>query len=199
MDNFLKRIKTSSLTNAVLYAGLGLILLFWPVTSVSVLCSALGAVLLILGAVNIIVFLMHRDGSLYFGGMLVLGVVLAAMGVWIMMSPQLVAVLVPRVIGILIFLHGVRQLGNAVTLQRSGFSRWGAALILSIVTLALGAFLVFYSFSILSTIIRIIGLFLLYDGISDIWITTRVSQVTKQAEKDADAQSNAQDVEFRED
>lgn len=195
MDNFLKSIKTSSLMNAVLYAGLGIVLLFWPVTSVSVLCWALGAVLLVLGAVNIIMFLIHRDGSLYFGGMLVLGIVLAAMGVWIMMSPQMVAVLVPRVIGVLICIHGANHLGVAVTLQRSGYAHWGTALLQAIVALAMGAFLVLYSFTVLSTIVRIIGLFLLYDGVT----STCIFQILKQVERDARTKANAEDVEFRED
>ncbi len=65
-------------------------------------------------------------------------------------------------------------------------------------TLVLGAVLVFYSFTVLSTIVRIIGIFLLYDGLSDIWITSQVSKAAKQAARDSEAQANAVDVEFTE-
>ena len=89
-----------------------------------------------------ILFLTHRDGSLYSGGILVLGIILAALGVWIIASPQLVAVLVPRVIGALICIHGIGDLGDAIALRRADHPRWTAALILGLVTLVLGAVLV---------------------------------------------------------
>lgn len=196
MNSFFKKIKTNSLVNAVIYAVLGLVLILWPVTSASMLCLALGAVLLICGIIDVILFLTHRDGSLYSGGMLVLGIILAALGAWIIASPQLVAVLVPRVIGALICIHGAGDLGDAVMLHRANHPRWATALILGLVTLALGAVLVFYSFTVLSTIVRIIGFFLLYDGISDIWITAQISKAMKQEAKDAEAQANAVDADF---
>jgi len=198
MDRFLKKIKINSLINAIIYAVLGLVLVVWPVTSASVLCLALGAVLLICGVIDVILFLTHRDGSLYSGGILVLGIILASLGVWIIASPQLVAVLVPRVIGVLICIHGIGDLGDAIALRRADHPRWTAALILGLVTLVLGAVLVFYSFTVLSTIVRIIGIFLLYDGLSDIWITSQVSKAAKQAARDSEAQANAVDVEFTE-
>ncbi|MEA4941805.1 hypothetical protein SDC9_124982 [bioreactor metagenome] len=198
MNGFFKKIKINSLLNAVVYTALGLVLILWPVTSASMLCLALGAVLLLCGIIDVILFLTHRDGSLYSGGMLVLGIILAALGAWIIASPQLVAVLVPRVIGVLICIHGLGDIGDAVTLHRADYPRWSAALILGLVTLALGAVLIFYSFTVLSTIVRIIGFFLLYDGVSDIWITRQVSKATKQAAKDAEAQANAVDADFTE-
>lgn len=179
MNNFLKRVKLNALVTAILCALIGVVLIVWPVVSASVLCLALGAVLLICGMVNVLFFCTHRDGSLYSGGMLVLGVILAALGCWIIASPGLVAVLVPRVIGLLICVHGVADLSDALRLRRLRYPRWTAALLLGLVTLALGAVLVFYSFSVLSTIVRIIGIFLFYDGASDIWITAQVSRALK--------------------
>ncbi len=196
MNGFLKKIKTNSLVNAFIYAILGLVLVLWPVTSASMLCLALGAVLLICGVIDGILFLTHRDGSLYSGGMLVLGIILAALGAWIIASPQLVAVLVPRVIGVLICIHGAGDIGDAVALRRANYPRWTGALILGLVTLVLGAVLIFYSFTVLSTIVRIIGFFLLYDGVSDVWITWQVSKAVKHAAKDAEAQANAVDTDF---
>lgn len=198
MNGFFKKVKINSLVNAALYTALGLVLILWPVTSASMLCLALGAVLLLCGIIDVILFLTHRDGSLYSGGMLVLGIILAALGAWIIASPQLVAVLVPRVIGALICIHGLGDIGDAVTLRRTDYPRWTAALILGLVTLALGAVLIFYSFTVLSTIVRIIGFFLLYDGVSDIWITAQVSKAAKQSAKDAEAQANAVDTDFTE-
>ncbi len=197
MVDLLKKVKANALVSAALYAALGIVLLIWPALSTNVLCTALGAVLVLCGIVDIFVFLSNRDGSLYAGFHLVLGIVLSAVGVWLMARPTLVAVIIPRIIGILIVIHGVSDLGDAVTLRRNGYARWTTALLLGLVTLALGAILIFSPFQTFTTVVRLIGLFLLYDGVSDFWISTRVSRAVKQAAQDAKSKQDAVDVDFR--
>lgn len=198
MSDLLKKIKTNSLATAILYAVLGVVLLVWPGVTAKLFCTVLGLVLVVCGIVDIITFLTHRDGTLYAGSRLVLGVILAVLGIYIMSQPSLVSVVIPRIIGILICVHGVGDIGDAITLQRNGYARWGAALALGIITLALGALLVYDPFDAFNTVVRIIGAFLLYDGISDVWIVSRVSSTLKQAAKDAKAAANAVDVDFTE-
>ena len=197
MNGLFKRIKTNALLTAVLYTALGAVLLFWPELSTSVLCTVLGLILVVCGLIDIAVFLRCRDGSLYAAAHLVVGVVLAAVGVWLMARPTLVAVVIPRIIGILICVHGASDLGDAVTLRKNRSTRWTAALLLGLVTLALGTVLVFDPFEAFTTVVRMIGVFLIYDGVSDNWITTQVSKAVRQAEKDSNAARNAVDVEYR--
>ncbi len=197
MNSVLQRIKTNSLITALIYALLGLSLLIWPGVSTDILCILLGVVLLGCGIIDGIIYLSNRDGSLYSTAHLLLGIVLAVIGIWIMRSPGLIISVIPRVIGILICIHGLADVSDAMTLRRSGYGRWSTALILGILTLALGAVLVYDPFDAVNTVMRVLGFFLLYDGVSDIWITTRVSQVLKQAEKDAKAQADAVDVDFK--
>lgn len=197
MYDFLKKIKTNAFITAVLYAALGLVLLIWPALSTNVLCTALGLVLVLCGVVDMFVFLGNRDGSLYAGFHLVLGIILTAVGVWLMARPTLVAVILPRIIGVLICIHGASDLGSAVTLRKNGYSRWTTVLVLGLVTLALGAVLVVSPFETFTTVVRLIGLFLLYDGVSDLWITSRVSKTLRQAAKAAQAEKDAVDVDFR--
>ncbi|MEG1988433.1 MAG: DUF308 domain-containing protein [Oscillibacter sp.] len=200
MRNLLKRIKTNSILTAIIYTLLGLVLLVWPALSANVLCTALGLTLVLCGAVDVVIFLFNRDGSLYAGFHLVFGIILIAVGLWLTASPALIAVLIPRILGILICIHGVSDVGHAITLQRGGDGRWGLALALGLVTLALGGVLVFNPFQAFTTVVRVIGAFLVYDGLSDIWIAARVSKVVKQtAEKQSAQQPDpaaAVDVEF---
>lgn len=197
MSDLLKRIKTNALLTAALYAALGLVLLVRPELSAAVLCTALGLILVVCGLIDIIVFLRSRDGSLYAAAHLVAGVVLAAVGVWLISRPTLISVVIPRIIGVLICVHGASDIGDALTLRKNGSSRWSAAALLGLVTLLLGAVLVFNPFEAFTTVVRIIGAFLIYDGVSDIWITTQVSKAIRQAERDSNAARNAVDVEYR--
>jgi uncharacterized membrane protein HdeD (DUF308 family) len=196
MSELLKKIKTNSLVTALLYTALGVILLAKPDLSISLLCMVLGAILLICGVVDVILFLAHRDGSLYSGFHLVAGVILGALGIWIMTQPVLIVSIIPRIIGILICIHGVCDIADAVTLQRGKFQRWGTALILALLTLLLGVILVVRPFGVLTTAVRIIGAFLLFDGLSDVWIAVCVGKVQRQAKKDEAAQQSAVDVDY---
>lgn len=197
MNSLLKRIKTNALLTAALYAALGLVLLIRPELSATVLCTALGLILVVCGLIDIAAFLRNRNGSLYAGAHLVTGIVLASVGLWLMSRPTLISVVIPRIIGVLICVHGAGDLSDAVTLRKNGSPRASAALLLGLVTLVLGAVLVFNPFEAFTTVVRVIGLFLLYDGVSDIWITTQVDRAVRQAEKDSNAARNAVDVEYR--
>jgi uncharacterized membrane protein HdeD (DUF308 family) len=197
MDSFLKRFKTNAVFSALLYAALGLVLLLWPEVSTSILCGLLGVVLVVCGLVDILTFLRLRDGTLYASAHLVKGVILAAVGVWLLSSPALIAVVIPRIIGILICFHGASDLQDAASLRKNDSSRWTAALALGLVTLALGVVLVVDPFEAFTTVVRVIGAFLIYDGVSDLWIAVQVGKAAKRAAADAEAQRNAVDVEFR--
>lgn len=120
MSDLLKRLKTNALLSAALYALLGLVLLVWPELSTSVLCFALGLILLLCGLGDVIEFLRHRDGSLYAALHLGVGVILAAVGLWLISQPTLVTVVIPRVVGVLICVHGFGDVGDAVTLRKNG-------------------------------------------------------------------------------
>ena len=178
MRDFLKQIQANALLSAALYTLLGL-------------------VLTICGVINILVFLSHRDGTLYAGFLLITGIILAVVGIWLMARPTLVTVIIPRIIGLLVCVHGFRDIRDTLSLKKSGSSRWTAALLLGAVTLVLGAILVLAPFEAFTTVVRLIGAFLIYDGISDIWITTQVSKAVRDAAKASNAARDAVDVEYR--
>ena len=193
--NILKRIKTNAIISSILYVLLGLALLLRPELSTTVLCTALGVVLILRGLSDILDFVFHRDGSLYYSLHLVAGIVLAAVGVWLVTRPTLIAVVIPRIIGVLILFHGLKDLGDAMTLRKNKSPRALAAMILGLVTIALGALLVVNPFSAFATVVRIIGIVLIYDGVSDLWITSEVTRAVRLAEKEL--QGEVIDVDYK--
>ena len=61
MKDKLTRLKFNALAAAWLYVGLGLVLIIWPDASSSIICYAIGAVLLVCGIVAIVSFLLNKD------------------------------------------------------------------------------------------------------------------------------------------
>ena len=53
--------------------------------------------------------------------------------------------------------------------------------------MAFGGVLIFNPFEAVEMVVRMIGIFLIYDGLSDIWILSRVSKVKRNKEKIIDA------------
>ncbi len=49
--------------------------------------------------------------------------------------------------------------------------------------MVLGGILVYNPFEVAETVVRFIGIFLIYDGVSDIWILSRVFKVKRDKEK----------------
>ena len=195
MKNLLKRIKANALLSALIYTVLGVVLLVWPELSTNVLCTALGLVLLVSGISDILEFVFQRDGSLYYNLQLGLGVILCAVGGWLLLRPTLIAVIIPRIIGVLVCFHGFKDFGDALTLRKNKSPRATAALLLGIITILLGVALVVNPFSAFTTVVRIIGLVLIYDGVSDLWITSQVSYAIKLADKEL--QGEVIDVDYQ--
>lgn len=197
MENFFKRIKANYMVSAALLTLFGLILLIWPKTSTTVLCIALGCVLIICGAIRLAVFLANRDGSLYSSMNLLSGIVLLAVGMWIVVKPEGIMFVVPIVIGVVVIFHGVHDFGQAVNLYKADYGKWWIALLLGVITAGLGILLLVNPFEAIETVVRVVGICLMYDGISDMWIVSRVSKTIKQARQDL-AALDAEYVESKE-
>ena len=184
MENFLKKVKANYMVGAAFLALFGLVLLIWPKTSTTVICMALGCVLIICGVIRLVVFWLNRDDSLYSTMNLVSGIVLVAVGVWIVVKPETIMVMVPIVIGIIVIFHSFHDFGQAASLYKASYDKWWVALLLGLITAGLGILLAVNPFEAAETIVRVIGICLIYDGISDMWIVSRVAKTVKQARQE---------------
>ena len=175
----LKKLKTNIVISALLCILFGIVLVVWPDLSMQIVCTAVGAFLLIGGGVRLAVYFMTRDGSVYAQMNLAMGIVLAVVGVWILLQPDKVLAIIPIIVGIVIILHGVNNLRQAVTLCQEKYDKWWVVLILGLLTVGFGVLLIVRPFEALDTVVMMIGISLIFDGISDIWIVSRIYRVAK--------------------
>lgn len=183
----LKKLKTNVVISAALCILLGIVLVVWPGLSMQIVCTAIGAVLLIGGGVRLAAYFTAKDGSVYSQMNLITGIILAVVGIWILLQPDKVLAIIPIIVGIVIALHGVNNLQQAVTLCKEQYDKWWVALILGLLTVGFGVLLIFKPFAALDTAVRLIGVFLIYDGVSDIWIVSRLYRTAKTLKREADA------------
>lgn len=185
--SFLKKLKTNVVISAALCILLGIVLVVWPDLSMQIVCTAIGAVLLIGGGVRLAAYFTTKDGSVYAQMNLIMGIVLAVVGVWILLQPGKVLAIIPIIVGIVIALHGINNLQQAAALNKEQYDKWWVALILGLLTVGFGVLLICKPFAALDTAVMMIGVFLIYDGVSDIWIVSRVYRTAKMLKQEAEA------------
>ena len=187
--NYIKSLKVNYSLSAVICVILGIVLLVWPGQSTQVVCMVLGIVLGGFGLIQIILYLATKEKTMISHSMMMLGVVLAVIGGWIVLKPETIIKAIPMIVGILIVIHGLHNAVQAIDLKKMQYDNWWVALLLSLLTVALGVVLICNPFTIVDTVVRIIGAFLVYDGLSDMWILSRVFKTQKNREKiiDTDA------------
>ena len=99
-------------------------------------------------------------------------------------SSDSVIALVQYVFGAVVIFHGVLDVQSSVSLMRQGAARWWLDLALSALTLALGALILINPFGTFAALVTLIGLVLIYDGLSDLWIIHRLSRMVRDLERD---------------
>ena len=96
-----------------------------------------------------------------------------------LLKPEFVIRLIPVIVGIIIILHGIYDLQQAVYLCRAKYSFWWLALLFAVLTVAFGGVLIWNPFEAMNIAVKFIGVFLVFDGVSDLWIFSRARRVTK--------------------
>lgn len=187
MEKILRKMKANAVVSSLLCVLLGMVLVIWPGMSIQIVCAAIGVVLILTGIMKIIEYFTVKDGSLYEQTNLIMGIIFTVVGVWIAVKPDKVLAIIPIIVGIVIVLHGVRNLQQAVNLCKDQYDKWWIALILGLLTAGFGVLLICKPFAALDTVVMLIGIFLIYDGLSNIWIISRVYKSAKILKQEAEA------------
>ncbi|OUN20791.1 hypothetical protein B5G34_13770 [Flavonifractor sp. An82] len=183
MKERLKNMTVSFVFLSVLYLLLGVVLLLWPTLVMDIISYAFGAILLLYGLFAIMGFYRSEDrrGGAFLG--LFLGIVAAAVGAIMVLYPPLIQSIIPVILGLYIAIDGLLSVKRTLELQRMDYARWNVNLILSVISAALGIFVVFHPLLTEAALFRVIGVVLIYAGGSDLWTLFQLSRWTKEYRK----------------
>lgn len=175
MKTILHEQRRSSSIMAVATIVLGLVLAFWPARSVKILCTLLGVAIFATGIIYFLGWLARRREGLpaFF---LLPGVILCALGLWLMTSPASVLLLVQYIFSAILIFHGLVDMQGAMALARRGWRRWWLDLLLGVVTIGWGIWIVLFPFATFSALVVLIGVGLVFDGVSDLVLIWRLSR-----------------------
>jgi uncharacterized membrane protein HdeD (DUF308 family) len=186
MKSILHERRKSSILTAVISILIGIVLVAFPVDSVRWVCLTFGAVLLLGGAWYVISYFRGKSVMSAFQLDLVLGIILAILGLWLLLRPESVMAVVQYVFGAFLLLRGVIDLQGALALRSAGVQRWSPALVVSLLTIVLSVIILLDPFSSLAVLITLIGCVFVYNGIVELFLIFRLSRAFAAVEKAVD-------------
>lgn len=160
---------------AIFLAVLGAVLILMPGAAVSTLVRCFGLVLILIGTLKLVPQLHSRMRNAMGNAMLVSAAVTVTTGFLVMLCPEKAASVFPMFAGIIILLVGLAHLMHAISARQAGDPSARMMLVFSAITIGCGAMICLNPFSAVTTLVRIVGVILIYNGITGFWIEAKKS------------------------
>ncbi len=166
--NIWKEMKKGALLTAVLYIVLGLILIIWPGMTAMIVSYTFASILAVMGLGYVISYFVQKAKEPFLRYDLVIGLVLLILAAFIFFKVDAVISLIPFLLGFAVSFDGIVKLQHAIDLKRLQYRNWLLVLLLSLLGIALGIVLIIDPFKAMETLLLLIGIGLLFSGITDI-------------------------------
>ena len=166
---FIKKIKMYTLLVSLIYAIIGFIMLLNPQFVLDGFNYAIGILALVYGVIYIAKFLGRKNYNTLSKFNLIIGLVCIIFGIYVLINPTLLSSIIPFAIGLLLIVDGFGKLKDSLTFKKVDYRRWWIGLVVAIIFVAFGIFIIIKAFAVSKVIIRIIGVILIIDALTDIW------------------------------
>lgn len=177
MMDKLKSIKIDVTLAAVLSVVLGVLLVIWPATVITVLARVIAIILMVSGIVSLIPRLMDEVKSYT---SIIVSLLITLIGLWMFLSPQAVASIIPIAIGVLLVVHGVQDLSLALEGKKTKAHNWWSIPLMALLNIVLGVLCICNAVGLVKLGMILIGIMLIYDGLSDMFIVHKVNKASKE-------------------
>lgn len=159
--------------SAIGFILLGLVLLLWPEIAGKIVCYALGVLILIFAVIRVVNFFMDKKVYFIINLDIVVGLVAAGIGIFILIRPDIVISFLPFVIGLFLLFSSILDFQKTFLLRDYGNTRWKSSLVLTCIKMIFGIFMLVSPLFFAETFMRLIGIGLIYNGLSELWIVSR--------------------------
>lgn len=188
MEKFMKKFLRSSIITSAVLILLGILLIFQSETTIMMISYVIGGVLVAIGVLALIRYVRAGECPALRNELdIVYGTVTIIFGIIIIKNYQMIASIIPAVIGIAIIISSAGKLNYAFQLKTEENRMWKTTMILSIISTICGVVLLFNPFKAALGIMKIIGAFIIVyailDLISTIAIKSSVSRIQKAVEE----------------
>lgn len=160
----MKNLKWNLILMSLLYLALGIFLLAVPGTALNIVCYALGGVVLVCAVVQLVRYFTASHKVFQSQFTLISGLVCLGLGGFLVLRSDLVVRILPVVFGLFVLFDSLGRIQNALDLRRCGYSSWKWFILLALLSVVLGAIMIFDPFAAMETLVMGIGIILIVEG-----------------------------------
>ena len=146
-----KKLKWNLILMSVLYLGLGIFLLMRPSTALNVVCYALGGVVLVCAAVQLVRYFAVERGIFQSQLTLISGIICLGLGAFLILRSDIVVRILPIVFGLFVIFDSLGRIQNALDLRRCEYPSWKGFLLLPVLSVVLGVVMILNPFGTMET------------------------------------------------
>ena len=163
--------KNMSILSAALYILIGTLMTFFPGMSAQLLSISVGAIFTVIGIILLTTYFVLDVHKILYRNDFAFGILSILAGLVIVIQKDLILSLIPILLGLVIMASGLMKLQRAVVAQRIQSNQAMTYLVLSVVALLLGLVIIFLLAGHQSrqVLFIVIGIGLIYAGISDLF------------------------------
>ena len=185
MENLSIKVKKMSITSIVfslIFIIAGIFLLMKPETAINIVCYILGLILISWGVVSIIQFFTDKNSNSYLSINFVFGAFVFIFGIIILIKPNIIASIIPLLLGVWMVINGVTKLSYSLTINKT--SKASLSIIGSILIILFGILLIFNPFEGAKGLTQIIGIALIIYSLMDLIESLSISFNIKESNRE---------------
>lgn len=167
MKEKFKKMFLTSIIYSIAFIAFGLLLLFVPTLTISVISYIIGGVIIVTGIISFVRYFKGRSLELKVNFDLIYALLSVIAGVVIVLNPTALASLIPIILGIWIVINSAFKFQYAFHLKERKYVDWFWPFILSILGLMCGVILIFNPFRGVIVLTQLLGIAVIVYAIID--------------------------------
>lgn len=188
---------STAIISALAYIVLGFVMIFYPDKVSIALCYTLGGALTVYGLFNLITYFTAKQAS--FGFEMIVGIAATAFGVFFLISPQSILGMIAAILGILIIVDSAIDIKRAFQLKALGLKYWWISFLVSALIIIFAIMTIIFPTFFADIIMIILGIALVYEGISGLTLIATIGHFAKKISNDAKIINITPDNEYEND
>ncbi len=180
IKKFFTKLKWEKLVTAIVAIVLGIVFVADPNGSGDAVCKVAGVAMIVLAAAMLI---RYFTSAQLFPENLIFSAVLLLLGIFFIAKSGVVMTVLGLFFGIFLVIDGASKIRDGIDAAKAKMQGWWIWFILALLTIVLGILVMFGE-----SVMTLLGVSLIVDGVSDIvttlWLSAGVRRVKKEIEKD---------------
>lgn len=177
MEQILKKSGWATIISSIIFAIIGLVLIYSPDTILSIISYVLGIAIIIYGAVKLVSYFVGKKQFDFYNNDLIFGIIAIIAGIIIIIYSQTIASIFRICIGVWIIYSGLVRLQFSFKLQAINRNSWISMLIIAILMILCGIYVVLDSGILIVTVGFIVVIYAIMDIIESFVFMKHVKDI----------------------